>query len=232
MKKRCLYKIVMITFILVVLIAMSLGCTPKPTETPAPTPTPTPTPTEPAPTEPPPVTPAPEVDNIAISEYMPMKVGYIWQYEGEGNEYASYTARVEFSENNRFQVTEDNGGTVMANIYEVKEDSIVHVYQMGESYDHKNLLKEKSNIEEVLIKKPIKAGNKWISEENTYEIMDTKATITVPFGTYNDCLLIKRTYKDGSEQYLHYKDGVGLVQSEFRSGDFKVFSRLKDFSSK
>lgn len=219
----------LITFILIAMIATVLGCTAKQPETPVPDPAPTPVPPEPVPTEQPPVTPPTAGD---ISQYMPMKVGYIWQYEGDGNEYASYTSRVEYQENNRYQVTKDNGGTVMANIYEVTDDSIIHVYQMGESYDQKNLLNEKENLEEVLIKLPLQVGNKWISEENTYEIIDTKASITVPYGTFDNCLVIKRTYKDGSEEFMYYKEGIGLLQSEFRSGDFKVFSRLKDFSSK
>ncbi|OGO77999.1 MAG: hypothetical protein A2Y23_13560 [Clostridiales bacterium GWB2_37_7] len=229
MKKRFLYKSMLITFILIAMIATVLGCTAKQPETPVPDPAPTPVPPEPVPTEQPPVTPPTAGD---ISQYMPMKVGYIWQYEGDGNEYASYTSRVEYQENNRYQVTKDNGGTVMANIYEVTDDSIIHVYQMGESYDQKNLLNEKENLEEVLIKLPLQVGNKWISEENTYEIIDTKASITVPYGTFDNCLVIKRTYKDGSEEFMYYKEGIGLLQSEFRSGDFKVFSRLKDFSSK
>jgi hypothetical protein len=216
--------------VLLLITSVTLGCTAKQPETPEPAPTPTPT--QPKPPEETPVTPPPVEEEKDISQYMPMKLGYVWQYEGEGNEYASYTLRVEYQENNRYQLTEDNGGSVIADIYEVRDDSIVHVYRIGESYDHKNLLKQTNNLEEILIKQPIQVGNKWVSEENSYEIIDTKATITVPYGTFKDCLVVKRTYKDGSESYLNYKEGIGLVQSEFRSGDFKVFSRLKNFSSK
>jgi hypothetical protein len=225
LNKGLLYKGLILIFALLIITSIVLGCTakqpdvtsplPSPAPTPAPTPTPTPTPTE-------------EVD---ISDYMPMKVGYTWEYEGEGNEYASYTSKIEFAENNRFQEAQDNGGTLMANIYEVRDDSIVHVYQMGENYEHKNLLKEKDNLNDVILKLPLQAGNKWIGEENSYEIIDTKATITVPYGTFTDCVVVKRTYKDGSESFMHYKEGIGLIQSEFRSGDFKVFSRLKNFTS-
>lgn len=215
MKKGLLYKSLILIFAILIITSTALGCTPAPIPTPTPTPTPTPVPTE-------------EVD---ISTYMPMKLGYTWEYEGEGNEYASYTSKIEFGENNRFQEAQDNGGTLMANIYEVKDDSIVHVYQMGENYEHKNLLKEKNNLNDVILKLPLQAGNKWVSEENSYEIIDTKATITVPYGTFTDCVVVKRTYKDGSESFMHYKEGIGLLQSEFRSGDFKVFSRLKNFTS-
>lgn len=225
MNKKLLHKGLILIFAMLIIIATTLGCTAKQPEVVTPIPTPTPIP----PVETP-ITPPPVIVVKDISAYMPMKVGYIWEYEGEGNEYASYTAKIEFTENNRYQEAKDNGGTVMANIYEVTKDSIVHVYQMGESYEHKNLLKEKDNLEDIILKLPIEVGNKWVGEENSYEIIDTKATITVPYGTFNDCLVVKRTYKDGSENYSHYKEGVGLLQTEFRSGDFKIFSRLKSFN--
>lgn len=227
MNKRQLNKGLILIFTILIITSTILGCTAKQPDVT----TPTPVPTQPIP---PPVTPEPTapLEETDISVYMPMKVGYIWEYEGEGNEYASYTSKIEFAENNRYQEARDNGGTVMANIYEVTEDSIIHVYQMGESYESKNLLKEKTNLQDTVLKRPIQVGNKWISEENSYEIIDTKATITVPYGTFNDCVVVKRTYKEGGEDYYHYAEGVGLVQSEFRSGDLKVFSRLKSFSGK
>lgn len=199
-------------FVFLLITATAIGCTAKQSETPAQ-----------------PITPVEEKD---IGLYMPMKVGSIWEYEGEGNEYASYTLSVEYEEENRYQLTRDNGGTVIADIYEVREDSIVHVYLAGESYDHTNLLKQQNNLEDIVLKLPIEVGNKWVSEENSYEIIDTKATLIVPYGTFNDCVVVRRTYKDGSEEYMSYKEDVGMLQSEFRTGDFSVFSRLKSFSSK
>lgn len=212
MSKELLYKGMILIFVFLLITATAIGCTAKQPETPIP--------------------PTPPVEEKDIGLYMPMKVGSIWEYEGEGNEYASYTLSVEYEEKNRYQLTRDNGGTVIADIYEVREDSIVHVYLAGESYDHTNLLKQQNNLEDIVLKLPIEVGNKWVSEENSYEIIDTKATLIVPYGTFNDCVVVRRTYKDGSEEYMSYKEGVGMLQSEFRTGDFSVFSRLKSFSSK
>lgn len=212
MNKELLYKGMILIFVFLLITATAIGCTAKQSETPAP--------------------PTPPVEEKDIGLYMPMKVGSIWEYEGEGNEYASYTLSVEYEEENRYQLARDNGGTVIADIYEVREDSIVHVYLAGESYDHSNLLKQQNNLEDIVLKLPIEVGNKWVSEENSYEIIDTKATLIVPYGTFNDCVVVRRTYKDGSEEYMSYKEGVGMLQSEFRTGDFSIFSRLKSFSSK
>jgi len=227
LKKGFIYKGGLLLLIILIAAAAFLGCT---ANQPQPQPQPqTPTPAEPQPTAPTPTTPTVEHN---VSDYMPMLVGYTWEYEGEGNEYASYVLKVEYQESNRYQLSRDNGGAVIADIYEARKDSLVHVYQAGEGEDHPNLLKQPNNLEDILIKLPLQAGNKWTSEENSYEILDTKASITVPYGTFKDCIVVKRTYKDGGEDYMYYKDGVGLIQSEFRSGDFKVFSRLKNFTKK
>ncbi|MGB7604595.1 MAG: hypothetical protein WBL93_03870 [Lutisporaceae bacterium] len=223
MNKGLLYKGMILIFALLLITTIALGCTAKQPEPPVPIPSPTPAP---------PAPPTPTVEERDISLYMPMKVGYIWEYEGEGNEYASYILSVGYEEENRYQLTRDNGGTVIADIYEIREDSIVHVYMSGESYDQTNLLNQQNNLEDIVLKLPLEVGNKWVSEENSYEIIDTKATVIVPYGAFNDCVVVRRTYKDGSEEYMNYKEGVGMLQSEFRTGDFSVFSRLKSFSSK
>lgn len=232
MKTRMLHKTCMIVLAMMLLLFM-VGCTTNnpPAQQPTPTPEPSPAPVEPQPTTPEPAEP-PKTNGADIKKLIPLKVGNIWQYEGEGNEYASYTQEVLFQKDNRFQLSTDTGGTVLANIFEVKEDRIDNIYQSGEEYDHKNLLDQKSNISITLIKAPIEKGSKWVSEENSYEIIDTEAKATVPFGTFEDCILVKLTFKDGSETYLHYKEGIGLLQAEFRSGDTKIFSRLKKFTTK
>ncbi len=229
MYKKSIYKSLVVLACLLCITIGFYGCKDKSPETPTP-PTYTPTPVEPEqePTETPPSKPV----GKDISDYFPMKTGYKWEYEGEGNEFATYTQTVEFEEENRYQLSTDTGGTVMANIFEVNTDSIKNVYKIGEAYEHKNLLKEKNNLDVTILKAPIEKGNKWVSEENTYEIVDTDATITVPYGTFNHCIIVKLTFKDGSESYMHYKDGIGMVQSQFITGDYRILSKLKSFTKK
>lgn len=238
--KTYLRKTILVICLILATSLIILGCTKQnntvtptpPTDSPSPIKPDTNTPAPTQPTTPAEPTQPSVVDNRDVKDFIPLKVGNIWEYEGEGNEYASYTQEVEFEKGNRFQLTTDTGGTVMANIFEVRKDSIVNVFRKGEEYEHKNLLSEKDNLNVTLLKSPIAVGTKWVSEENTYEIVDTKAKLTVPFGDFNDCVVVKLTFKDGSEQYMTYKDGVGMLQSEFRAGDSKIFSRLKSFTNK
>lgn len=166
-----------------------------------------------------------------ISLYYPLKVGNEWIYDGEGNEYASYTQKVTYSKDNKFQVMIDNGGTRSANIYAIKDDALVHTYMEGEVYDEKNVLDIEENFDETIIKLPVEVGNKWVSSENSYEIIDINASVTVPAGTFQDCIVIKEVYKDKTAYRNYYiKKGVGLVKSEYKTNDgFTVSSLLKSY---
>ena len=104
--KDSLSLILIAAFIICTAVGMA-SCTPAPA--PAPTPTPTPAP-EPE--------PAPEEESLI--GFYPLKEGNMWEYEGEGMEYASFIQKVIFSSGNRHQVTIDNGGTIIANVLEEK----------------------------------------------------------------------------------------------------------------
>lgn len=216
-------------------ICMAVGmisCTPKAqgpaANKPAPQATPSPT-AVPSPTITP--TPAPEE---SILDFYPLKEGNMWEYEGEGMEYASFIQKVLFSSGNRYQITIDNGGTVIANVIEKRKDSIVNTYRSGEAYNNENLLDRPSNVNIIMIQTPLEEGNFWISEENHYEIVDTEANVKVPAGEFKDCIAVKVTFKDQtSHMVYYYKRGIGMVQSEFRTdvGDL-ITSKLKRYELK
>ncbi|HYF83951.1 MAG TPA: hypothetical protein VEB00_13090 [Clostridia bacterium] len=197
--------------------------TPQATLTPTPTPVLTPTPT---------ATPTPVEESLI--DFYPLKTGNMWEYEGEGMEYASFIQKVVYSSGNRHQVTNDNGGTVMANVLEVRKDSIVNTYRSGEAYTDVNLLGKPSNLNIILLQTPLEKGNFWISEENHYEIVDIAADVTVPAGEFKDCIAVKATFKDQtSNMIFYYKRGIGMVQSEYRTdvGDL-ITSKLKRYEFK
>lgn len=197
--------------------------TPNPTPEAMPTPTATPT-----------LTPTPTPVEESLSDFYPLKVGNMWEYEGKGMEYASFIQKVIFSSGNKYQVTIDNGGTVVANVFEISKDSIVNTYRAGESYNNENILGMANNVNIILLRTPLEKGNFWISEENHYEIIDVAADVTVPAGEFKDCIAVKVTFKDQtSNMIFYYKRGIGMVQSEFRtdSGDL-ITSKLKRYELK
>ena len=218
--KDSLSLILIAAFIICTAVGMA-SCTPAPA--PAPTPTPTPAP-EPE--------PAPEEESLI--GFYPLKEGNMWEYEGEGMEYASFIQKVIFSSGNRHQVTIDNGGTIIANVLEESEGSIVNTYRSGEEFSGGNLLDKPSNVNIIMLQTPLEKGNFWISEENHYEIINTEADVVVPAGEFKGCIAVKVTFKDQtSNMTYYYKQGIGMVQSEFRTdaGDL-ITSKLKRYELK
>lgn len=169
-----------------------------------------------------------------ISAYYPLKVGNHWEYKGTGNEYAAYKEDVVFAEGNKYQVMTDNGGTRMAHRYEVSANQIVTTYREGEVYNDKNILAEPSNENIVILKRPITVGTSWTNGNNHYEITQTDATVAVPAGTFNNCVVVKVTNPQEKTYTLdYYKKGVGLVKTEFvaENGD-KIMSELEKYTLK
>jgi len=167
--------------------------------------------------------------------YFPMGKGSSWQYRGEGNEYAAFTRSVLFSQNNRAQFKEDNGGTVSMSIYASSDEQIKRVFFRGESYENKNLLGEKDNDATILLKMPLKAGNSWASTKDKREIMELDAMVVTPAGKFDHCLKIKISPVPSSSAaitYEYYAKDVGLVKREFISGKDKISSTLEKYQIK
>lgn len=178
-------------------------------------------------------TEAPAQQQELISDYLPLKVGNLWLYEGEGNEYASFSQEIVYEQDGRYQMMTESGGTVMANVIEVRNDSLVNTYREGEVYDNKNILNKPSNLNIIIMKLPVEGGNSWESEENRYEILRTDAVVDVPAGKFDNCVEVGITFKDGSKGVAFYKKGVGLIQSDFIISETEIISsKLKSFSLK
>lgn len=186
--------------------------------------------------EPAPATPPPTAEPLPVEEdltdFFPLKSGNMWEFEGEGMEYASFVQTVVNQSGNRYQLTIDNGATIIANVIEVNKDIVVNTYREGEAYDNVNILNKPSNLNIILLMTPLEKGTFWISEENRYEIIDTEADITVPAGSFENCIVVKENYKDQTDYMLfYYKRGMGLVQSQFVSdGGDMITSKLKRYS--
>lgn len=189
---------------------------PSPTSTPAKTPVITPSPA-----------PAKEVvPAVKLADFFPVVAGSTWEYQGEGNEYASFSRKIVFTSGNLAQIREDNGGTVTASVYKISLNSVTRIYNLAEAYGQTNYLKSAPNENLVILKTPLQVGTKWTEPNGTREIVDLKATVTTPAGSFTQCLKVKITDKN-STVYEYFKSGVGMVKREFISGDTTISSSLK-----
>lgn len=169
----------------------------------------------------------PEV--LKPGDCFPLTEGSIWEYEGSGNEYASFTREVLYAEGNRSQVKEDNGGTVSAAVFETTEDAVVRVINRAESYEPENILNSKDEERTVILKAPLKVGTAWHQGDTLCEIVATDATVETPAGVFHDCIKVKKKGSSDDVVFEYYSKGVGMVKREFISGDIKVTSSLKKY---
>lgn len=172
--------------------------------------------------------PVPEPNVQKPGDFFPLTKGSIWQYQGEGNEYASFIREIIFTSDNRAQMREDNGGTVSASVFERTENKIVLIYFQGEAYDGTNFLEQKSNENQIILKTPLEVGTKWEYRNGTREIVDINATVETPAGKFEKCIAVRITFPD-STLFEYYKEGVGMVKREFISGDSRVTSILEKY---
>ncbi len=184
---------------------------------------PAPRPDGPAPQPTPPV--------LTAQSFFPIKAGSTWTYQGQGNEYAAFTRESIFSRDNRGQFKESNGGTVSSAVFEANADAVTRVYFQGEQYQPDNLLNSPNfagNDSTVVIKAPLVAGTTWTSGNMQKKLVSVEAAVDTPAGKFEKCLQIEtRTPESVVTEY--YKENVGLVKREFKSGDTVVTSTLAQY---
>lgn len=170
---------------------------------------------------------------VDLLSYFPFEVGNQWTYQGVGNEYASYNKQVLYKEGNKVQVVEENPGTRLVKIYDLKPDSVVVVYSKEEFYEDENILETEENMQDIILQTPVEIGTIWESGDRTSEIVAKDVTIETPAGTFNNCIQVNNTYKDEENKFIeYYAPGIGLVKSEFIAGETKIISQLENYTIK
>lgn len=172
---------------------------------------------------------APPLQNTtpSMQSYFPITSGSSWSYQGEGNEYASFTREVSYMQNNRGQFKESNGGTVTTQVFQVTDTDITRVYFLGEDYQAANLFSTgfSPNDNSTVLKAPLQAGTTWISGGIEKRIVSTDAKVTTPAGSFDSCIQVESKHTD-SVVYEYFKAGVGMVKREFKSGNETISSSL------
>lgn len=164
-------------------------------------------------------------------DYLPLTAGSTWEYQGVGNEYASFTREVLYTSGKSAQLREDTGGTVAAIVAQTSDEAITQVFFQEEAYGTENKLSSPPNRNKVILKSPLAVGTKWPDSDGAREIVAVKASVTSPAGKFTDCLKVKISTPN-STMYEYYQPGVGLVKREFIAGDSKITSTLKKYSIK
>ena len=178
-----------------------------------------------------PGTPAPgpaatEATAERVEDYFPKLENVRRVYEGVGNEYASYVAHTEFTQDNKMQLRIENGGTVSSRVYTLRNGRLTRVLTVPESYVRESFLNSGETESDVLLMEPLAVGTAWDAAGGQRSVTATNTVVATPAGDFNT--LEVTTQGPDSTAYDYYARGVGLVKSVYRSGDLEVVSSLSE----
>lgn len=169
---------------------------------------------------------------LKLVDYYPVLENTHYYYQGSGNEYAQYSTFVDYTLGEKFQVREDNPGTTVAKIYELKDGVLKVLMARGENYYREDYLRNTSLInasdmkEDILLKEPLEKGNSWTTVDGLKrEITGIDVKVTVPYGDFK-AIEVTTTEKEGVTKDYYAKD-VGLVQSKFILNKDEISSSLE-----
>lgn len=170
---------------------------------------------------------------LNLKSYYPIKENTNRIYEGTGIEYSSFNVYTAYTNKNRVQNRVDNGGTVLAEIIEIKDDAITRVLSREEIYYRENLLSDRilnardKKKDEILLKAPLKKGNSWILNDGRERtITNMSVDVKTPLKTYK-AIEVTTKGKGTDKTIDYYAKDIGLVKTMFIGDEMEVKSELK-----
>ncbi|MGN7477835.1 hypothetical protein ACTHOQ_08255 [Solibacillus silvestris] len=156
--------------------------------------------------------------------------GDVAYFLGTGNEYAGFTEKTKWLSDSYVEVTEDNTGATMQNIYRIQEDSIELIYQeIADPETKKFTIAQLEGLEAIqtILKWPIENDASFNGKKVTYPI-----AYKTPYKIYENAVQITESTEFGKEQF-YYAEGSGLIAKTFITNDeYEVVSVLASINEK
>lgn len=174
---------------------------------------------------PPPENPGSGTEELSIEDYYPIRENTKYSYEGEGNEYATYSVFVDYATDSRIQTRTNNGGSESVNVMELKDGQLTLLYSRGETYFRQNFLDNEYTGGKALLKTPLEEGNSWDYDESTRAtITGISKEVVTTLGNY-DAIEVTIEGEQGKTINYYAKD-VGLVKTISSGEGYEVSSTL------
>lgn len=151
-----------------------------------------------------------------IEDFFPNTDNQLYEYAGEGNEFAGFSEYTVYSNDNRKQYMRNNAGTTVAEVAALQEDKIVVLYHEGETYYRENLLDQSDEPVEVLLQGPFEVGTTWDApDDRTKTITALAVPVTTEFGEQETLEVTTKWEYSQATTVDYYAPGIGLVKSVF-----------------
>lgn len=178
---------------------------------------------------------------VDLRAYFPAFPGFVYDFDGEGMEFAPFTRSVKFVDDHYVQMHDANG-TVVARVFQCLPDEIRLVRMEPEFYEVLNLIPsvfEEQQEAAVILQSPLVVGSVWEERPERYrEITAVHQVMTVPAGTFYDVIEIRITSTESdlnTYNYEYYAKNIGLIKrvfvTEIDGQEYAVSSYLKHLTS-
>jgi hypothetical protein len=170
----------------------------------------------------------PEPEEYTINDFYPFTENVTMVYEGQGNEFASYTTYVDYINEDVIQIRTNNGGTEFATVLQNSEGALTQVYSVNEMYYKADLTDKSEPSTEVLLKEPLEVGTKWsLSDGRQREITSLDMAVETPYDNF-EALEVTTTKNGTVVEKQYYAMDIGLVKSIFMMEGDEISSSLKE----
>ncbi|GLC89121.1 hypothetical protein [Lysinibacillus piscis] len=147
-------------------------------------------------------------------------------FQGEGNEFASYTVHTTYIDTQHIAQIEDNGGVTLLKVYRITEKAIELVLQ--EVVEESPAIPTAQQVAslpilETVLQSPLQAGQQF----HGWTIVSTTETLTIGDTISQDVLLVVRK-EDTTTTRKYFAPHIGLLRTEYEMQEdaFVVTSTL------
>lgn len=152
-------------------------------------------------------------------------------FEGEGNEYASYTIKTNWLSENYVRYEQDNGGVVLAKYYSILADGIYLIAQEADETTQKTVAQlEQSPILSTVLILPVQVGTTF----DGWTIVAMDEQYKTPYQAFDQVVVLEKQTDSITERH-YYVSGIGAIAFEFETTDdngetFVISSKLKSIT--
>lgn len=174
---------------------------------------------------------------LDLRAYLPPAEGWLYVFDGEGNEFAPFFREISEVDGPLVQVDDYNPGAIVSTVYRITGDEIAVLQRFAEVEEVSGLLATVdpgAPAEEVVLSSPVYTGKTWSTADRERIVLSTDAVVEVPAGTFYNCLVIEVSYGEFGSGYEYYAPNVGLVKLEHvfsEAGGYRVASFLAGMTS-
>ncbi|MFU8647855.1 hypothetical protein ACNA06_11080 [Lysinibacillus sp. RSDA_15] len=152
-------------------------------------------------------------DQMSLLTFFPPD-GSIAYFQGEGNEFASFTLQTTYLDPQHIAQVEDNGGVTLLKIYRITDSKIELVYR--EPVDSSPRLPSSTEVAaypvlETVLQQPIQVGTSF----QGWTIQSLTAKVDTGTKVYSNVIQVTRT-EDQFTTTNYFAQGVGLIKKEDR----------------